>query len=100
METSTKKPSLKELGIAKLNTIVVGGKIMRNDKKYDVLDVTVQGGPLQYTTLVLLECGKPETEVVKGRFLAAGQSMIRHNTISVYVMAVGQELSGITVLGQ
>jgi hypothetical protein len=67
--------------VAKLNSLKAGMMIEKAGKLYDVRYVSEPTGKLHKTVVVLLEEGRPEKEMVEGKYLAAGRMLEVTNII-------------------
>lgn len=96
--TTQERKTKLELMTEKLNALEIGRKVVYLSRHYTVTWIVRHGGKLQRTTLVMLEDGKPQTEVVAGRFLAEGQTFVRDNCTHMTLYAQAGYMDAITLV--
>lgn len=93
--TATKKLTRNEM-IEKLMGLQEGVKVRAEGKTWQVVYVRDCGGKLCRRDVGILEEGKPETYMVKGKYLAAGQmlefSNVQHRTLYAQKMYMDFEV--------
>ncbi len=81
-----------------IKAIQPGRQIRYTNKTFNVAFVTAPVGAMHRVELVMLEEGKPASEVVAGRFLAQGQTFTRDNHTHITLYAQPGYMSAIELL--